>query len=188
MKAVLQTKDSASGDVLYMALELSNKKWKLGFSNGGKIRTKTIDAGDWGGLEKEIEQSRTKLGCSPGCSIMSCYEAGRDGFWIHRALLKKGIENYVLDSASIEVSRRKKKVKTDQVDVVALLRLLMRYASGEKEALHAIRVPTVAEEDQRRLNRERDRLLKERGAHSARIKSLLKLHGIGLEKMSDLPG
>jgi len=94
----------------------------------------------------------------------------------------------VLDSASIEVSRRRKKVKTDRVDVVALLRLLMRYVSGEKEALHAIRVPTVEEEDQRRLNRERDRLIKERGAHSARIKSLLKLHGISLGKVNDLPG
>ena len=188
MKAALQTKDSVSGDVLYMALELSNKKWKLGFSNGEKIRTKTIDAGNWDSLKEEIERTRAKLGCSADCAIASCYEAGRDGFWIHRALLEEGIENYVLDSASIEVSRRRKKVKTDRVDVVALLRLLMRYVSGEKEALHAIRVPTVEEEDQRRLNRERDRLLKERGAHSARIKSLLKLHGISLGKMNDLPG
>ncbi len=119
--------------------------------------------------------------------MVSCYEAGRDGFWIHRALLDSGIENYVLDSASIEVSRRKKQVKTDRVDVIALLRLLMRYASGEKEALHTIRIPTVSEEDERRLNRERDRLIKERGAHSARIKSLLIVHGIELNKMSDLP-
>jgi transposase len=73
------------------------------------------------------------------------------------------------------------------VDVTALLRLLMRYDSGEEEALHMIRIPTVAEEDQRRLNRERDRLLKERGAHSARIKSLLIAHGIELDKISDLP-
>jgi transposase len=187
MKAALQTKDNASGDVLYMALELSNKKWKLGFSNGEKTRIKTIDAGHWVSLIAEIEHAREKLGCSPGCRVVSCYEAGRDGFWIHRALLEAGIENYVLDSASIEVSRRRKKVKTDRVDVVALLRLLMRYVNGEKEALHAIRVPTVEEEDQRRLNRERDRLIKERGAHSARIKSLLKLHGISLGKIGDLP-
>jgi len=118
---------------------------------------------------------------------VSCYEAGRDGFWIHRSLTADGIENHVLDSASIEVSWRKKKVKTDRVDVIALLRLLMRYMNGEKEALHAIRIPTVEAEDQRRLNRERDRLIKERGAHSARIKSLLIAHGIRLEKMSDLP-
>jgi len=156
MKAALQTKDNASGDVLYMAMELSNKKWKLGFSNGEKTRIKTIDAGNWVSLITEIEQAREKLGCSADSAIASCYEAGRDGFWIHRALLEEGIENYELDSASIEVSRRRKKVKTDRVDVVALLRLLMRYGGGEKEALHAIRVPTVEEEDQRRLNRERD--------------------------------
>jgi transposase len=118
--------------------------------------------------------------------VVSCYEAGRDGFWIHRALVAEGIDNQVLDSASIEVSRRQKKVKNDRVDVIALLRLLMRYMNGEKEALHTIRIPTVTEEDNRRLNRERGRLLKERGAHSARIKSLLITHGIVLEKMNRL--
>ena len=97
------------------------------------------------------------------------------------------IKSHVIDSASIEVNRRKRRVKTDKIDVAAMLRLLMRFMSGEKEALNTIRVPTVLEEDQRRLNRERDRLIKERGAHSARIKSLLIAHGIRLEKMSDLP-
>jgi len=93
----------------------------------------------------------------------------------------------VIDSSSIEVNRRKRKVKTDRIDAHALLRLLMRYHSGEKQALHPVRVPSVAEEDERRLNRERDRLLKERGSHSARIKSLLITHGICLKKLSDLP-
>ncbi len=187
MNAILQTNDTALASALYMAMELSNKKWKLGFSNGEKNRIITIDAGDWPALSAAIDLARTKLYCAPDCHVVSCYEAGRDGFWIHRSLTADGIENYVLDSASIEVSRRKKKVKTDRVDVVALLRLLMRYMHGEKEALHAIRIPTVEAEDQRRLNRERDRLIKERGAHSARIKSLLIAHGIRLEKMSDLP-
>lgn len=187
MNAILQTKDTALGSVLYMAMELSNKKWKLGFSNGEKNRIITIDAGDWPALTAAIDLAKTKLYCTTGCRVVSCYEAGRDGFWIDRALTAEGIENNVLDSASIEVSRRKKRVKTDRVDVGALLRLLMRYVNGEKEALHAIRIPTVEEEDQRRLNRERDRLIKERGAHSARIKSLLVAHGIRLEKISDLP-
>ena len=187
MNAILQTNDTALASALYMAMELSNKKWKLGFSNGEKNRIITIDAGDWPALTAAINLAKTKLYCAPDCHVVSCYEAGRDGFWIHRSLTADGIENHVLDSASIEVSRRRKKVKTDRVDVVALLRLLMRYMNGEKEALHAIRVPTVEAEDQRRLNRERDRLIKERGAHSARIKSLLIAHGIRLEKMSDLP-
>ncbi len=187
MKAILQDKDSATGPILHMAMELSNKKWKLGFSNGERMRSRNIDAGDWIALLDEITQAKARLHCEPSCRVVSCYEAGRDGFWIHRALVAEGIENHILDSASIEVSRRKKKVKTDQVDVVALLRLLMRYLSGEKAALHTIRIPSVAEEDQRRLNRERDRLIKERGAHSARLKSLLITHGIRLERLSTFP-
>lgn len=187
MKTVLQHKDNATNQVLYIAFELSNKKWKLGFSNGEKMRVKTIDAGNWEALHAEIELAKTKLHCAADCRVVSCYEAGRDGFWIHRALIAEGIENHVLDSASIEVNRRKRQVKTDRVDVGALLRLLIRYINGEKQALRAIHIPTVAEEDDRRLNRERDRLLKERGAHSARIKSLLVTHGIRLAKLSDVP-
>jgi len=187
MTAILNSNHSASESVLYMAMELSNKNWKLGFSGGEKNRIKTIASGDWKALRLEIEQAKSKFKLSSDCHIVSCYEAGRDGFWIHRALIADGIENHVLDSASIEVSRRKKLVKTDRVDVIALLRLIMRYMNGETTALHTIRIPTVEEEDGRRLDRERDRLIKERGAHSARIKSLLVLHGVRLNKLSDLP-
>ncbi|WP_280525325.1 IS110 family transposase [Parashewanella spongiae] len=132
--------------------------------------------------------AKEKLFCVENCKVISCYEAGRDGFWIHRALIKDGIENHVIDSASIEVSRKQKKVKTDRVDVIALLRLLMRYHSGEQEALNIINVPNVEAEDKRRINRERERLVKERGSHSARIKSLLCLHGISVENISKLKG
>ena len=187
MKTVLQSKDNAVYPMLYIAFELSNKKWKLAFGNGERTRMKTIAAGDWSALRAEIERAKAKLHCATDARVVSCYEAGRDGFWIHRALQAEGIENYVVDSASIEVSRRKKRAKTDRIDAGALLRLLMRYLSGEKVALHPVRVPTVAEEDQRRLNRERDRLVKERGAHSARIKSLLVAHGIRLARLSALP-
>jgi len=187
MTADLQDKDTTIGRTLYMALELSNKKWKLGFSDGDRYRIKTIDAGNWAGLLDEINQAREKFKLSFGCRIASCYEAGRDGFWIDRALKEAGIENLVVDSSSIEVSRRSKQVKTDRVDVKALLGLLMRYHHGEKAALRGIRVPEIGAEDQRRINRERERLIKERGAHSARIKSLFKLHGINLERMSEFP-
>ena len=106
MKTVLQSKDNATYPALYMAMELSNKKWKLGFSNGEKMRVKTIDAGDWDALHAEIERAQIKLDSTADCRVVSCYEAGRDGFWIHRALVAEGIESHVLDSASIEVSRR----------------------------------------------------------------------------------
>ncbi|WP_133309778.1 IS110 family transposase [Parashewanella spongiae] len=190
MSTVLQVKDNAKFVNLYIAFELSSKTWKLGFSNGEKKRVKTIDSRDWKALHHEIALAKEKLFCVENCKVISCYEAGRDGFWIHRALIKDGIENHVIDSASIEVSRKQKKVKTDRVDVIALLRLLMRYHSGEQEALNIINVPNVEAEDKRRINRERERerLVKERGSHSARIKSLLCLHGISVENISKLKG
>lgn len=187
MKTVLQSKDNAIYSVLYIAFELSKKKWKLAFGNGERTRMKTIAAGDWSALLREIEGAKAKLHGASDARVVSCYEAGRDGFWIHRALQAEGIDSHVVDSASIEVSRRKKQTKTDRIDAGALLRLLMRYCNGEKAALQVVRVPTVEEEDQRRLNRERERLLKERGAHSARIQSLLVAHGIRLDRLSALP-
>jgi len=187
MKAILQDKDSAVGQVLYMALELSHKTWKLGLSNGEKQRVKSIEAGDWAALRCAVSTAKVKLGCEPGCRVISCYEAGRDGFWVHRALTGEGVENHVVDSASIEVKRRRRQVKTDRVDVGSLLRLLIRFVNGERQALTSIRVPSVAEEDQRRLNRERKRLQKERSALVVRSKSLLVAHGIRLESMRQLP-
>jgi transposase len=185
MTAVLESKDSVSGVVLYMALELSDKRWKLGFSNGERQRQVSIEAGDWMSLNEQIARAREKLGLAADCRIVSCYEAGRDGFWIHRSLVDQGIENVVLDSASIEVNRRQRRAKSDKVDVKALLRLLQRYWQGERGMLSVVRVPTVEEEDQRRLHRERERLLKERGSHSARIKSLLVAHGLRLRLGAD---
>ena len=155
--------------VLYMAMELSNTKWKLGFSNGARNRMAMIDAGDRIGLSEKINLAKEKLHLPEGCRIVSCYEAGRDGFWIHRMLEENGIVNLIFDSSSIEVNRRKRRAKTDKVDVDALLRLLQRYLNGERKAVSIVRVPTTDEEDQMRLNRERERLLKEHGAHIARI-------------------
>jgi len=185
MTAVLEVKDNANATTLYMALELSNSKWKLGFSNGSKSRQATIVAGDWIDLHKQLDLAKQKLRLSTDCQIVSCYEAGRDGFWIHRDLEAEGIKNHVVDSASIEVNRRNRRAKTDRIDVKALLRLLQRYWGGDREAMSVVRVPTLEQEDRRRLHRERERLLKERGSHSARLKSLLVAHGIRLEIRGD---
>jgi len=185
MTTILQGQDSATGQVLYMALELSNKKWRLGFSNAVKTREVTIEAGDLGVLGKQIALAREKLKLAADCRVVSCYEAGRDGFWLHRYLVGEGIENRVVDSASIEVNRRQRRTKTDSVDVQSLLRLLLRYIGGDRKAMSVIRVPTIEEEDLRRLHRERERLVKERGAHSARIKSLMVAHGVRIEMSAD---
>ncbi len=157
-----------------------------GFSDGGRSRLNTINAGDWVALNKLIGRAKEKFKFQEDCRIVSCYEAGRDGFWIHRGLVEQGIENIVVDSVSIEVNRRQRRTKTDRVDVKRLLRLLQRYTGGERGMLSVVRVPSVAEEDDRRLHRKRERLVKERGSHSVRIQSLLVAHEIRLPIDADL--
>lgn len=178
MTTALSIDVSAEGGVLYMALELSQARWKLAFGDGQRRRERTIEAGDLMALEWEVARAKERFRLAGSAPVVSCYEAGRDGFWIHRALQGLGITNLVVDSASIEVNRRRRRAKTDRVDVRALLGQLMRYLGGERRALSVVRVPTPEQEDARRLLRERERLIRERGAHSARMKSLLVAHGI----------
>jgi transposase len=161
-----------------MAMELSNKKWKLAFSEGGTIRKKTITARDQEALRQEVGKAKEKLSLPAGAKVRSCYEAGRDGFWIHRFLEKEGIENIVVDPGSIEAPKGRKRRKTDRLDAEQLLRRLVRYWNGEKMVWGVARVPTEAQEDERRLHRERDRLKSEKTAHRNRIRSLLLLEGI----------
>jgi len=170
MPTVLNNNDNVNEKILTMALELSNKTWRLGFGQGKKVRQVTIEAGHWPDLRKAIETAKAKRSLSPDCRIVSGYEAGREGFWLHRRLAEQGIENIIIDSSSIEDNRRKRRAKTDTMDVKAILRL--RHQGGEESVISVVRVPTEQEEDQRRLSRERDRLLQDRGAHSARLKSL----------------
>ena len=110
--------------------------------------------------------------------VVSCYEAGYDGFWLHRLLEAHGVRNYVIDPASVQVNRRARRVKTDNIDVGRLLRSLMAYLRGEPKVWSVVRVPGVTEEDDRRLHRERDRLINERVQHVNRIKGLCAVHGI----------
>ena len=164
---------------LYMAMELSKKKWKLCFGDGSRERQRTIGSGNQGVLLEEIARAKEKFGLSQDVEVVSCYEAGRDGFWIHRMLTKHGISNTIVDPASIEVSRRKRKSKTDRLDASRLLCLLLRSKLwGEQKVFAVVRVPSEEEEAEMRIGRERVRLLKERGGHRTRIHSLLSLNGI----------
>lgn len=168
-----------SGNSMVMAMELSNKKWKLAFSNGEKVRHVNVDWGARKDLLRQVERAKEKLGLSNDVEVCSCYEAGRDGFWIDRFLRKNGIRNIVVDPASIEVSRRGRRAKTDRLDAQKLALMLIRYWwHGESTLWRVARVPDEASEDERRLHRNRQRLLKERNAHTARIRSLLVMHGI----------
>jgi transposase len=171
-------KGNTEGARLYMSFELANKEWKLFFSDGSKERFKLISAGDLGGLEEEIRRVKDRFGMEEETKVISCYEAGRDGVWLHRYLSEKGIENFVVDPSSIEVDRRKKRAKTDRIDGKKLLRLLLRYCWGENKAWSVVRVPSVEEEDERHLHRELETLKKERTMHRNRIRSFLKLHGV----------
>lgn len=179
-KATLQKKKNITIETkLYMALELSEDKWKVGFSDGDmeRIRVVSMDAGDREALKEAIRRAKEKYKMGEEVEIVSCYEAGRDGFWIHRYLQSVGINNKVFDSSSIEVDRRAKRAKTDKLDARNLTRLLIRHCRGEKNAGRVLRVPGPQDEDDRHVHRERERLKKERTGHINRIRSLLKTQG-----------
>ena len=177
---------------LYMAMELSNSIWKLAFTTGEQSpREINVSARSTTAVQRAIARTKVKFGLAADAPVKSCYEAGRDGFWLHRFLAGIGVDNLVVDPASIEKSRKRRAPKTDRLDAHKLLNCLMRYWRGETRVWGVARVPTEAEEDERRLHRESERLHKERSSHMARIKSLLVLHGIGtrrsMEKKERIP-
>ena len=178
MTADLQAKSYASETVLYMAMELSNKQWRLAFGDGTQQRQVVIEAGDVVGLCEQIAKAKGKWGLLETCPVVSCYEAGRDGFWLHRQLTVLGIENRVVDAASIEVSRRARRAKTDRLDARVLLEKLIRYERGEQGVWRVVRVPEPQWEDRRQLERERGQLLNERTRHRNRLGSKLVAQGI----------
>lgn len=184
MQTALQDLSYSTEPTLYMAFELGDKQWKLLFSNGHKKRGKTVQALATELVLKEIATAKDRLKLPEDCRIISCYEAGWEGFWLARWLKSVGVTNYVVDSSAIEVNRKARRVKTDRVDGDKLLGQLLRYEAGERNALSVVRVPSREEEDHRRLHRERDVLVKERGRHWVRIKSLLRAQGLRVEKRS----
>lgn len=181
-----QTQPTTQTRTMYMALELSATTWKLGFSDclGRRPRVRTIPAGDYDQLQKEIQRARSAYRLDPDSPVVSCYEAGRDGFWVHRCLVALGIESHVVEPASIEVNRRKRRAKTDRLDAGRIVVALMRYQSGDRLACRMIRVPDAEDEDARQLNREMRTLKSEKTAHTNRIKALLATQGIRLKQIN----
>src|SRR6185503_17996136 len=151
---------SVSEPTLYVAFELGKKEWKLAMTAGFGIQPwlRTLPSGDWSAVQRALAQGRARFGLLAGARVVSCYEAGRDGFWIHRALTAMGIANRVVDSASIEVSRRARRAKTDRLDALKLVTMLVRVCVGERRVWSEVRVPTVAEEAARQVSRERTAL------------------------------
>jgi len=184
IQETLQAQSTTTQDIMYIAFELSNSTWRLAFSDSNKKRHVTIKARDLKQLEIEIIKAKRRFGLKDNVQIKSCYEAGRDGFWLHRYLLSKGIDNLVVDSSSIEVNRRKRRVKSDRLDAGNLLRLLMRYHGNERQVWKVVTAPTVKEEDARHLHREIETLLRERTRYRNRIKALLVQHGLDVKNPS----
>ncbi|MGZ3602855.1 MAG: IS110 family RNA-guided transposase [Ktedonobacterales bacterium] len=175
---VLPSQDRAIPAHLYMSLELGDKKWQLTLSGDQRSASRySVEAGDTAAVLRSIDKARERFKVGTQAVVHSCYEAGRDGWWLHRWLLEQGIDNIVVDSTSIEVSRQARRAKTDRLDGDKLLAMLQRHRAGERvwSVLHE---PTVADEDERRGHRELARLTKERTAHTNRITSLLVLHNL----------
>ncbi|HEY2928132.1 IS110 family transposase [Piscinibacter sp.] len=175
----LQSEDTAAAGALYMSFELGDKTWKLTFGDGRRGPSRfTVAAGDKAAVLQCIAKAKSRARLEPQALVHSCYEAGRDGWWLHRWLNEQGIHNIVVDSSSIEVHRRARRAKTDRLDGDKLLAMLLRYHGGETRVWSVVHEPTLEDEDARRVHRELQRLKRERTAHTNRIAELLVLHNL----------
>jgi transposase len=174
--------------VLYVAFELGATTWKLGSTTGfgQPARERTVPARDLAAITRELAEAKRTAGLPGDAAVVSCYEAGRDGFWLHRYLASVGVANRVVDSSSIEVKRRARRAKTDRLDVQQLLSMLVRVEHGERKVWSVVRVPSPADEDRRQLHRELGTLTREQTRLTNRIKGLLASQGVVLPVQGDL--
>jgi transposase len=166
--------------VLYVSFELSSNQWMIASTTarGQQARLVSIPARDTGRVLREIGRAKVRFGLPRDAAVFSCYEAGRDGFWLDRFLHEFGVNNLVVDSSSIEVNRRLRRAKADSLDAVSLVGLLVRYCEGENKVWSTVTVPSPFDEDQRHVHRELNRLRRERTTHTNRIRGLLAAVGI----------
>ena len=171
---------TTTAGTLYIALELGWDKWLLACATqpAQKPRYRSMPARNLEQLREEIAKAKQRFGLPADAPVCTCYEAGRDGFWLHRALTSRGVHNVVVDSAAIEVNRRRKRAKTDPVDAAKLLNLLCRYHGGERRVWSVVNVPAVADEDRRQLHRGLKDLQRQQTECSNRIKGLLASQGL----------
>jgi transposase len=167
---------------LYLAFELGSTKWTVGFTHAPaqRPRVRTIGAGDLRALEQEVLSAKARFGLPLDTPVASCYEAGREGFWLHRWLSAHGIANVVVDSSSIEVNRKARRAKTDRLDVCKLLALLLRWTAGERKAWSVVHVPSPAAENARQLTRELEAVHDDRTRVRNRMHGLLATQGVRL--------
>jgi transposase len=181
---------TALENTLCVSLELGEGRWTLSFTSGfgEQVLRRSVASRDTRAVLGVIGAMKERLGLSPSCRVVSCYEAGRDGFWLHRFLEANGVESLVVDSSSIEVSRRRRRAKTDRLDGESLLDLLLRHLAGSrKKVWSVVRVPTVEQEDRRHLHRELQSAKRDRTRVTNRMKGLLANQGLTLELKKDVP-
>jgi transposase len=180
MTSTTHQPQSTANGALYMSLELSNKEWLLtmGIDAGGRRERFRVEPGDGQRITAVLAEAKRRFKVPADTPVRSCYEAGREGFWPARLLASLGIDNLVVDSSSIEVTRQARRAKTDRLDGEHLLRLLWRHWAGEQKVWKIVRVPPVAVEDERQASRGASTLTEERTRYRNRIRSLLRLHGI----------
>lgn len=168
---------------IFLSMDLSRTTWlltSLSPGDGERMSKHAVRSGDVAGLLARFSQLKDKVRLRTGqvVPIVVVQEAGLDGFWIHRLLQDEGIESYVVDPASIAMSRRRRRAKTDKIDGESLVRALLAYKRGEPRVCAMVKAPTPQEEDRRRICRERKTLTAERVRHVNRIKGLLFAQGI----------
>jgi transposase len=188
MSAAYTSNATTQRVVRHLAFALGESDWEMAFTvgHGQKPRQRTIAARELAALEQEMAKAKRRFDLPEDTPVVSCYEAGRDGFWLHRYLTARGIANVVVDSASIEVKRRKRRVKSDRLDVTKLVNMLIRYHAGETRVWSVVWAPSVADEDRRQLHRELQELKDEQTRHSNRIQGLLASQGLALDVVDKL--
>lgn len=181
MKQAASGEESIAGAML-VAFELGWTSWKLGFSSkmGERPWIVTIQPRNLIALSEAFSKARKRLSLAADCPVFSCYEAGREGFWLHRQLTSMGVVNLIVDSSSIEVNRRARRAKTDRLDAKKLVAMLLRYWAGEKDLWSVVKVPTPEQEDGRQLQREIRTLTKEQTRLTNRITGLLASQGVAV--------
>lgn len=179
---------NATSTRLLMALELGRRQWTIGFTPGpgAPVRQRTLRADEWRRLPDEIAAAKQRFGLAADVVVESCYEAGPDGFWIHRYLTQLEVRNRVVDSSSIEVNRRARRAKTDRLDVRKLSAMLARVLHGERDVWHEVRVPSDADEDRRQPQRELRTLKRDRTRVLNRIGGLLATQGVVVKRRADV--
>jgi transposase len=182
------SQETTSTPTLFLAFELGVSTWRLGFTTGAaqRPRERQWPAGAVHTVLVEIGRAKPRVGLPEQTRVVSCYEAGRDGFWRHRFLVAHGVENFVVDSASMEVNRRQRRAKTDRLDMHKRLTMLLRHLAGETRVWSVVRVPSVDDEDRRQLHRELVTTKRDRTRVINRIKGLLAGYGIRLTRQGDV--